>query len=310
MTTSEALSIKDEQRTKAIIEADKRRDLLHARLPQIAEIDKKIKAVPFRVLNGESAETVRAETELLNTRRANLLIAAGYAPDYDEPVFECAECGDSGYRDGLKVCDCIKKMIASSNYAQSKLAKGLADKTFDNLSLSFYSEENDERLQMQSLINDCKRYAESFPSDSAAGLIFLGGTGLGKTHLSAAMANKIAAKGYSVVFESAQQILDTFEAVRFNRAEVFERRKYESCRLLIIDDLGAENTTQNTISTITSLIDLRMVNGLKTIITTNLNSAQIKKIYGERLFSRLLGEYRVCRFLGKDIRMQKLKSKK
>ena len=148
------------------------------------------------------------------------------------------------------------------------------------------------------------------PNDSSAGLLFLGGTGLGKTHLTAAIANVVSAKGLSVIYESAQQIFDTIEAVRFNRADISERKKYENCALLIIDDLGAECMSQYSVSAITSIIDMRIVNGKKTLISSNLNPNGLKKTYGERLYSRVLGEFRNLSFLGRDIRLQKVKGVK
>lgn len=307
MKTNEALSIKDSMRTAAIVEADARRAELHARLPRIAEIDYRIRSFSFRALSGESTDNLRTESERLNIERANLLVASGYEPDYDEPKFECTLCNDSGYIKGLKLCSCIKNMVANSNYAESSLAKGLLGKSFDNFSLEYYSESNGERAQMEKALKGCKKYAENFPNDDSAGILFTGGTGLGKTHLSAAIANAVAAKGMSVIYESAQQIYDTCDAVRFNRLELSERKKYENCQLLVIDDLGAECITQYSVSSISSLIDLRIVNGRKTIISTNLTLDKISKTYGERTYSRLLGEFRVLRFTGKDIRMQKIK---
>lgn len=306
MTINEALSIKDEKRTALIEEANVRRRELHARLVDIAVIDKKIEALPFRMLGGESKEVLSAEADALNAQRADILISAGYSPDYDEPKFECKLCNDSGYTKGLKVCQCIKNLVASSKYTQSRLAGGLVGKTFDNFSLDYYPEANGIRLQMEGILNGCKRYANAFPNDSSAGLLFSGGTGLGKTHLSAAIGNAVAQKGYSVIYESAQQIYDTVNAVRFNRMDIDERLKYEKCSLLIIDDLGAERTDQYSISAITSLIDLRIVNGKPTIISTNLTIEAIRKTYGERLFSRIVGEFRLLQFAGKDIRMQKI----
>ncbi len=287
-------------------EAKTRRYELHARIPRVAEIDRRIEGFALRMLGGESAEKLRAESKELNSEREALLTASGYAPDYDEPRFECTVCNDSGYTDELKICKCIHAMVESEKYAQSPLAGGLSGKSFDNFSLSYFAS-GAERDTMESILNGCKKYAESFSEDSSAGLVFIGGTGLGKTHLSAAIANRIAERGERVVYESAQQIFDTLDAVRFNRADISERKKYENCRLLIIDDLGAECITQYSVSAITSLIDLRIVNGRKTIISTNLSPAAIRKTYGERLLSRLLGEFRVLQFVGRDIRMQKIK---
>ncbi len=307
MNITQALSIINEKRIALLDEASKRRDELHSRIPRIREIDRQIESFAFRLLGGEKAETLRAESKVLNAERARLLEATGYEPDFDEPKFECKLCNDSGYTDGLKICSCVKNLASSESYQESRLAGGLSGKTFENYSLSFFSEENGERKKMEDILNGCRKYAENFPNDDASGLIFFGGTGLGKTHLSAAIGNKVASKGISVIYESAQQIFDTVDAVRFNRLDISERKKYENCGLLIIDDLGAECITQYSVSAITSLIDLRIVNGRKTIISTNLTPASIRKTYGERLLSRLLGEFRVLQFVGRDIRMQKIK---
>ncbi len=305
MKLNDALRIKTEKRIAAMKQADERREELHARITRVKEIDEILRDIPMRSLVGESIDALRAETEKLNAERARLLTACGYEPDYDMPKFECLECNDGGYC-GLKLCKCIKAMLASGNYQESSLAHGLIDKTFESFSLDFYAE-GAERNQMESIISGCKKYAENFPNDKSAGLYFYGGTGLGKTHITAAIANAVSKKGFSVIYESAQQIADTLDAVRFNRADISERKKYETCSLLIIDDLGAEYITQYSVSALTSLIDLRIVNGKKTIISSNLDHNGIKKTYGERLYSRMLGEFRVLKFAGKDIRMQKIK---
>lgn len=305
MKLNDALRIKTEKRIAAMQQADERRQELQARIPRVKEIDEILRDIPMRSLVGESVESLRAETERLTAERARLLVACGYEPNYDTPRFECVECNDGGYC-GLKLCGCIKAMLTSGNYQESSLAHGLIDKTFESFSLSYYPEGR-EREQMESILSGCKKYAENFPNDNSAGLYFYGGTGLGKTHISASIANAVSKRGFSVIYESAQQIADTLDAVRFNRADVSERKKYENCSLLIIDDLGAEFTTQYSIAALTSLIDLRIVNGKKTVISSNLDHGGIKKIYGERLYSRVLGEFRVLKFAGKDIRMQKIK---
>ena len=307
MKLNEALSIKTEKRIAALDESDRRRAELHARFPRVKEIDILLREIPMRSLVGESVEALRAESDSLSAERERILALCGYEKDFDVPKFECADCNDGGYC-GIKLCHCVRELMTVENYRASSLAGGLLDKTFDSFSLSYY--QGADRDQMETVLAGCKLYAEKFPNDRSAGLYFYGGTGLGKTHLTAAIANEISAKGMSVIYESAQQIFDTVEAVRFNRADISERKKYESCALLIIDDLGAECVSQYSVSAITSIIDMRIVNGKKTLISSNLNPNGLKKTYGERLFSRVVGEFRLLSFAGQDIRLQKVKGVK
>lgn len=309
MQINEAFAIKTDKRMNAITLADEKRAELHALVPRIAQIDKEISAMPLRALNGENVEALRDQTDTLNEERARLLAAHGFAPGYDDPVFECPICGDSGYAEGLKLCACVKKMLAESKFAESKLASGLAGKTFESFTLD-YCDNDTERAKTAEIKSVCEKYAAQFPVKEYCGLLLFGGTGLGKTHLSAAIANAVAARGYSTVYEAAQQIFDTIDGVRFNKLDRAEKDKYEKCALLVIDDLGAECQTNYSVATIANLIDLRMVTGLQTVISTNLTLPALRKTYGDRVFSRLLGEFRVLQFTGSDVRMKKIKGEK
>jgi hypothetical protein len=124
--------------------------------------------------------------------------------------------------------------------------------------------------------------------------------------VSAAIAAGVAAKGYRVLYETSQKLFDTYESARFGRDNAPDTEKYESCDLLLIDDLGAECGSQYTAATFFNLLNTRLMENKPTLINTNLNRAQLEKNYGERVLSRLLGEFRVLLFAGKDVRLQKL----
>ena len=304
MNLNEALRIKTEKRIQAIDKADNMRRKLHTLLPRVAIIDAEIESMPARLITGEDPEKLKAETEKLSEERADILTAAGYAPDCDEPVFECRLCNDGGYQ-GLRLCSCVRKMLASSVYENSVLAEGLSDKSFDNFSLSYYRGESLEN--MKNIFEYCKKYVLDFPREKKSGLLFCGPTGLGKTHLSAAVAKEISAKGFFAVYESAQQIFDCYDDCRFGRRDFSDKNRYEKCDLLVIDDLGSECLTQYSKAQFFNLMNLRLVSGKQTIISTNKNPSELNDIYGERVFSRLMGEYRLMCFTGYDIRMQKIK---
>lgn len=257
----------------------------------------------------EKLAEIKRENDTVLARRERLLAQNGFPQGYDDPVFECPLCLDSGYI-GLKFCDCVKKALNTKTYTGTGLGKALTDKDFDGFSLKYYSGKDSgdglsERENMTIIYNSCRRYASGF-SQSSGSLLMMGGTGLGKTHLSAAIAREVVGRGFWVLYESAQNIFDSYEAVRFGREPREIIKKYESCDLLLIDDLGAECITQYTTAVFFSLLNWRTINSLPTVISTNLSPQQIKKNYGERVYSRLMGEFLILRFTGRDIRMLKL----
>ena len=118
-------------------------------------------------------------------------------------------------------------------------------------------------------------------------------------------------KGYSVVYDTATDIFAKFESEKFSRAENADDaqsavRRYMTCDLLILDDLGTEMTTSFVTSALYSLVNTRLLAGKSTIISTNLEPEEIEKRYSKQIASRIAGEYKRLRFFGKDIRVQKL----
>ena len=108
-------------------------------------------------------------------------------------------------------------------------------------------------------------------------------------------------------------MISDFEERRFGDRGSDERvdlsRYYES-DLLIIDDFGTELTNQFTLSCFYDVINTRIINRKSTIINTNLNRQELNSRYGDRITSRLFGEYLPVLFLGKDIREQKISGAK
>lgn len=320
LNINEILQQKFEKRVAAIEAAERRSEQLRGEIPKIAEIDKALHSVSVKIMNAamsdkesldENLEAIKSENETLLLKRASVLEQNGYSADYDSPQFECSLCSDTGYI-GLNFCECVKKSFNINRYNSSGLGKALRNKTFDNFSLKYYSGKSggdfSEKENMTTTFNNCKRYAKKFSSSSDS-VLMIGGTGLGKTHLSAAIAKEVLSKGYFVLYDSAQSIFDNYDAVRFGKDNKKSIKKYEEADLLIIDDLGAECRTQYTVAVFSSLLNWRIVNSKPTIISTNFTPQQIKKSYGERVYSRLMGEFLIMRFCGQDIRLLKLSEK-
>ena len=79
--------------------------------------------------------------------------------------------------------------------------------------------------------------------------------------------------------------------------------------MLIIDDLGTEFITAYTCSVFFDVVNSRLLNNKKMIISTNLSMNDMSKNYTERVASRLKGEFSAIHFIGSDIRILKRNEK-
>ena len=239
-------------------------------------------------------------------KRKELLKANGFPEDWLDVPYTCKRCEDKGSVNGF-VCECYKNLLRSIEY--EKLCSKLpVDKCrFDNFKLDYYPTGAgiSPRKRMESILDYCKAYASDF-SKTSPSLLLYGMTGLGKTHLSLAIAGKAVAAGHGVIYTSAQNLFNRLEREKFGRSEdTNTEQSILDCDLLIIDDLGAEFSTQFTISALYNIINCRDLEGKPTIISTNLSPEKLKDTYSDRIASRILSNYVILQFDGADIRQLK-----
>ncbi len=300
---------------KARQEADNRRIQLYAKIPEVKTIDNLLSGTGREIMaiitsgKGETEQKIaalKARNDKLLESRAELLRAGGFPEDYSDIKYECEECADSGYVDG-KMCKCMKKALVMAGYESSGLGGLIRTQSFDNFSLDYYRSANGNQEMMQMFVHSLKGFAESFDADTYKNFLFMGGTGLGKTHLSTAVAKTVIDRGFDVMYVTAVGMLGDFESKRFGNAEsARSTERYYSADLLIIDDLGTELVNQFTLSCMYDVINSRINNRKCTLISTNLNRKDIESKYSERITSRLFGEYYPIPFTGTDIRKQKV----
>jgi len=130
------------------------------------------------------------------------------------------------------------------------------------------------REKMRTVYSNCRAYADKFHENSPS-LFFIGKTGLGKTFLSACIANELIQKGYSVIFASLLKLLRQIEDEHFGRATGQTLDIIENADLVILDDLGSEFQTSFTDSVIYEIINERINLGRPTIISTNLTKSMM-----------------------------------
>ncbi len=293
--------------------ADMRKAEINAKIPETVEIDRalrstapKIMAAAVRSGNTEAAlAELRRENERLRARKAELLIKNGYPADYTEIKYECEKCGDTGFV-GINMCSCMKRALTDAYLASSGIGKRCREQSFENFSLNYYDGQN--RSNMQHVATTLKDFADSFKSRKGENFLLIGGTGLGKTHLSSALAGKVIESGFDVIYGTIQDIMLLFERQRFGDGNVGDGSCDDifSSDLLIIDDLGVELNSQFTVSTLYNIINTRINRELSTVISTNLTAAELRSKYSDRITSRIFGEFTTLVFRGTDVRAKKL----
>lgn len=290
----------------------------YAQVPRIKEIDLLLRrtmaqAAQAAFLQGsdgrELMEKVRQQNLGLQQERARLA-AENFEEGFldDSPI--CSICGGSGYV-GTTMCECLRELCRQEQKKEVSILSG-SKETFNQFRLDYYPDRVDPkygaspRTIMERNFQNCRRYALTF-TPHAGNLLFVGGTGLGKTFLSACIARAVADRGYSVVYESAAHLFGKLEQAKFSPSEENRREaaRFTECDLLIVDDLGTEMPGQFVTAALYTLLNDRILGNLPMVISTNLNVEEISRRYSPQIASRLHGSFQRLIFVGEDIRVLK-----
>ena len=141
-------------------------------------------------------------------------------------------------------------------------------------------------------VSECKLYCKNFVKNlhDGKGLFLTGTVGTGKTHLLAAIIDYIARiykRKYNLYIEyfTSTGLLSELKSSYEDKTSDDLIFNIKHCTLLIIDDFGAEKTTDWVLETYFEIIDYRYANLYPTIIATNLTDKEIKEKLSERIMS-------------------------
>ena len=312
-----AKQVLDRRRETAEREAEQKAEELELLSPELRALNRKLSAAGLKAVQlaiaGDQAAMDRLRDENLadQERRREILESLGSSEEALEVHYTCPVCNDTGVV-GNHYCDCFKRLVKSLQTENLNAVSPAGDSTFDNFNLAYYQGVTDPETgvdaysRMGQIVSYCEAYAEDFGLSSPS-LILYGNTGLGKTHLSLAIANKAIEKGFNVVYGSAHNLLSEIEKEHFGRLKTDDSPEDNvlNADLLILDDLGAEFSTSFTVSMVYNIINTRILKGLPTIISTNLWYDEISDKYGNRVYSRIIGNYTPLEFAGRDVRQLK-----
>ena len=290
----------------------------YAKVPRIREIDILLRKSMAVAMQTAFQKGTDAQAAMEEVKQANLalqaekqqLIAENFEPGWLDETPICPKCGGSGYI-GTFMCSCLRDLCRQE---QEKEIALLADEGqhFGAFRLDYYPDRPDPKTGisphaiMARGLDICREYAQNF-SPASGNLLFNGGTGLGKTFLSACIAREVAAKGCSVAYETASHLFSKLEKHRFHPDEetALEMKRLNECDLLIIDDLGTELPGQFVTAALYTLVNDRLLAGKPMVLSTNLNLVEVGQRYSPQIRSRLEGSFQLLPFVGQDIRVRK-----
>ena len=298
------------------------RERVFLRQPRLRGIDEELRSTMSRIIvqalrkgadPHEAIRRLKDENLNLQAEKARLLAQMGLPEDALEEKPACVFCNDTGYRGGV-MCRCLKRYCMQEQKKELSRMLDLGTQSFDTFSLDWYSDtfsaglDGSTRELMQMVYDTCADYAHQF-GKRPSNLLLFGDPGLGKTHLSAAIAREVSEKGFSVVYDTAGHVFERFEQQKFSREEdeivSSDVARILNADLLILDDLGTEMTTAFVQSALYQIINTRLMEKKSTIISTNLSPEKLALRYSAQIASRIEGEYEMLPFVGEDIRKQK-----
>ena len=307
------LRLKNQRRERELLADHQRREAYEAR-PRLRTLDLQLRTSVAQVMasafqkreNPQQAIEQAKASNLAAQKERSLLLAELRMEDYLDTDAPCPHCGGTGWA-GQTLCSCLRTLCREVQMEQFINLPGENIPGFVSFRTDLYSSQQDPkygsspRKQMTETKGFCEDWVRDFRKGSPS-LLLTGGTGLGKTLLSACIGRSVTMLTEAgVVYTRATELLRAYEGAQFGNAE--HPVKYEEADLLILDDLGTEMTTQFTNATLYNLLDGRLLAGRPTVISTNLPPDVLQQRYPPQLLSRLLGQYESLIFFGSDLRM-------
>ncbi len=318
----------EQKREKKINEAKLKKEKIYNDSPSLKKLEEEKNLIAVNIsrkmltMNDLDKQIEQENLEIklkkIDKKIDNELKKIGISNSYFEPNFDCKICKDTGFvvKDNkTEYCSCFTQQVINETYQQINLER-IYEENFETFDFGYYSDVVNEekygakkspRKNIEQIKKISEKFANNILSKEQKNLLFVGNTGLGKTFLSNCIAKKVLQNGNSVIYQTSPILMDKIMKLSFS-FEDKDKLQYEKIfdvDLLIIDDLGTETMTNNKYTELFKIINTRLTKNKKILISTNLTLNQLFERYDERVMSRLIGEFNICKFVGDDIRLKK-----
>ena len=306
----------EERIARAKHQKEIRKEQIKESIPRVTVIEEEIFKAGIelsKVVVLENSEELVFELKnklnALQEEKIKLIEDSGFPKNYLDDVYICDICNDSGYIDeeGRTVkCSCHKQYIIDEIYNKSSIPYDV-NQTFETFDINLF--EGDSKRKIEHVKSESMKFINNFDDVSQKNLIFMGGSGTGKTFLTNCIATEIMRKGKTVLYQTAPDMFNNINRLKMQSFNDNDNSGYEfyeylmKVDLLVIDDLGTESKTASRYAELFTIINNRLVNNNKMIISTNLAINDITDNYDERILSRFIGDFEIFNFDWKDIRI-------
>jgi len=201
----------------------------------------------------------------------------------------CEKCGGRQFiltDEGPVPCECRQAELLKKRLKAAKIPSRYKNKTIK----SFISDDP----QRKKLHLNAEAYVKGFSSseiEMKKGLLFMGDTGCGKTHLAVGILKNIIEKGFKGYFYNIADFIARLRDTMGGDADYDEMDLLEEISkvdFLVLDDLGTEKPTEWVLDRLYTLINLCYERNLPVVVTTNkMDIIELENHVGKRIVSRL-----------------------
>lgn len=275
-------------------------------------------AVVAGIIRSASEKQERGTNDYVNPDDGLLYCGVCHTPKQCRVNLPCLEKGETKEFIAPCVCQCERERTEAEERrrkAQEDMAlieklksRSLMDEKFKAQTFESFrtTKDNGKVLRL------CKRYSDGFDEmiEKNQGLLFYGDVGTGKTFSAACIANALLSRKIPVVMTSFVKLLENAQNFKEDEDKLISR--LNKAKLLIIDDLGAERSTDFALEKVYNIVDSRYRARLPMILTTNLELRDMQMasdIRYSRIYDRVFEVCYPVRFTGSSFRKMEAKKR-